>query len=103
MKSYMEYLAEIELDDIELNDLTVEKLINLETKKGYSIVGEDSVSVSLMRKFEPMSILNTVTIFEKMNEFIVVDPFGLTMYEGPVEEVVEFVEGFYSEEDLEAM
>lgn len=99
MKSYMEYLSEVLFEDIELQDLTVEKLINLEPKNGVSIVGQDGIEISLMRKFEPMTILNTVSVFEKVDEFIVIDSFGITMYKGSVEDVVEFAKGFYSEED----
>ena len=100
METYIEYLSEVLFEDIELQDLTVEKLKNLQLKEGVSIVGQDGVSVALMRKFEPMEMLNTVSIFEKVDEFIVIDPFGYTMYEGSAEDVIGFTEGFYSKEDL---
>ena len=100
MQSYMEYLSEVLFEDIELADLTVEKLTGLEAKNGLSIIGQESVSVALMHKFEPMEILNTVSVFEKVNEFIVIDPFGFTMFEGSVEDVIGFVEGFYSKEEI---
>ena len=99
MKSYMEYLSEVLFEDIELEDLTVEKLLSLELKNGLSITGQDSVSVALMRKFEPMEILNTVSVLEKVDEFIVIDPFGYTMYEGTADDVIGFVQGFYSDEE----
>ena len=99
MKSYIEYLSEVLFEDIELEDLTVEKLTSLELKNGISIIGQDSVSVALMRKFEPMEMLNTVSIFEKVDEFIVIDPFGYTMYEGTVDDIIGFVQGFYSNEE----
>ena len=99
MKSYIEYLSEVLFEDIELEDLTVEKLTSLELKNGVSIIGQDSVSIALMRKFEPMEMLNTVSIFEKANEFIVIDPFGYTMYEGAVDDIIGFVQGFYSNEE----
>ena len=98
MKSYIEYLSEVLFEDIELEDLTVEKLMSLEVKNGVSIIGQDSVSVALMRKFEPMEFLDTAIIFEKVKEFIVIDPFGYTMYEGSAEDIIGFTEGFYNGE-----
>ena len=100
MKSYMDYLSEVEFEDIKLEELTEEILIKQEGKQGVCIVDTGNVGLCLMRKFEPMQILNTVEIFEKVNVFIVVDPFGFTLFSGTVNEVVDFTIGFYSEDEI---
>ena len=99
MKTYVEYLSEVLFEAIQLSELTFEKLSNLELKNGVFIVDQGNIKISLMHKFEPMSILNTVNIFEKAYEFIVIDPFGIIMYEGTAEDVISYANGFYSNDD----
>ena len=96
MQSSKEYLSEVEFEFIQLKDLNEEVLTKLETKQGVAI--DEKIYLSIMRKFEPMKILNTVQIFEKVNVFILIDPFGVTMYEGEASEVIAFAQGFYNAE-----
>ncbi|WP_341323450.1 hypothetical protein NSQ62_08225 [Solibacillus sp. FSL H8-0523] len=95
MKTYVEYLSEVLFEAIQLSELTVEKLSNLELKNGVFIVNQGNIKISLMHKFEPMAILNTVSVFEKVNEFIVIDPFGTIIHEGAADDVISFANGFY--------
>lgn len=97
MKNYLEYLSEVEFEFIPLKELNVEVLTNLEAKQGLAI--DEKIYLSIMRKFEPLKILNIVEIFEKVDVFIVIDPFGITIYEGTVSEAIEFVQGFYDVDD----
>ena len=97
MKSYVDYLGEIEFVVLDNPDqLTEDMLKQLENKKGFVINGEYEVYVT--RKFEPMQILNQFVIMEHTETFNVIDMFGMIMYQGTINEVIEYVEGFYSEE-----
>lgn len=96
MKNYQEYLSEVEFKFIPLNELNIEILTEIGLKQGLAI--DEQIYLSIMRKFEPMEILNKVEIFEKDNVFIVIDPFGITIYEGTVSEVIDFTQGFYDVE-----
>lgn len=98
-QTYKEYLGEIEFTVIEsVEELTEEMLYDLETKTGYVIEGE--YDIYLCKKFEPMEFLNQLVVMEKVNEFYVVDMLGIIMFDGSAEEVIQYVEGFFNEEEI---
>lgn len=99
IKSYEEYLSEISFETVDdYLELTVGMVDSIENKKGYVIEGE--YEVYICRNFEPMKFFNQQMIMESTTIYNVIDTFGMIMFKGSAEEVVEYVGGFFSEEVL---
>lgn len=102
MESYEEYLGKITFTVLEdESQLTEEMLFNLDTKQGFVIEGDEGkYDVYISRKFEPMKILNHVSVFESINEYYIIDAFGVIMFKGESNDVIEYVQGFFSEDEI---
>lgn len=88
-----EYLESISYRRIPIEELTPHRLNLLESRKGFVIVNKNGLPFYINREIEPMTFLNKIVIMEKVEEFTVVDGFGLLPYNDTAENVVEYVKG----------
>lgn len=96
MNKVDEYYSKIEFESI--SDVpTAQNLIDLEEKKGIAI-DTGTTSLWLSRKIDIIKFMNIPTAMEIIHEFMIRDNFGMVMYVGSPEEIVEFVTGFIEED-----
>lgn len=98
IQSYEEYLSEISFEVVnDYLDLTVDLVEGIENKKGFVIEGE--YDIYICRNFEPVKILNQIITMESTMVYNVIDAFGMIMFKGSAEEVVEYIDGFFSDDE----
>jgi hypothetical protein len=87
------YLKEMFFEEITFDDLNKKRLELLNEKEGL-IIHTDNTSLWVLRKLSVQSILNTETVMESLQEFTVMDSFGVAIWSGDSESVIEYVDGF---------
>lgn len=93
------YASEVEFEELEVKDLTIKKIESLEVKKGIIILTK-TTNLWVLRELSIHSILNQNVVMESINSFSILDNFGIQMWNGDSNSILEFVEGFTDNKEI---
>jgi hypothetical protein len=91
------HLQEVSFNRVPLDKLSTEDLYSLENKEGLVVVEGNTTKLWLVRDMSIHNILGVNTVMESTNTFAIMDDFGVMIWSGDAESVVEYVKGFFSE------
>lgn len=93
----IEHLQEVNFNRVPLSVLTTDELNSLESKEGLVVVEGNTTKLWLVRELSVHNILGVNTVMESVNTFAIFDDFGMQIWSGDAESVVEYVKGFFEE------
>jgi len=99
-KLIQEYMKSMNFEEFSSDTITTNDLEALETKQGVIIL-TDTTDLWITRSIVVMDVLGVQTVFESTQEFMILDNFGMKLWNGDAKEVIEYVEGFVGGEEPE--
>lgn len=99
MNMLEEYHKTIEFAVIGSDELTVKEVEGLDTKEGF-VIETKSTDLWIRRELKIYDVLGHLTVMEDASNYAILDSFGISMWTGDANSVVEFVVGWFEEGDI---
>lgn len=90
------YVEKINFEEVDGSEVTTDSLENLDEKKGY-VCPTKTTDLWVYRTLAVMDVLGVPTVMESTSEFTVMDSFGLVLWTGDANSVLEYITGFTEE------
>lgn len=87
------HIESIEFQEIDLQILSVEKIEHLTKSNGY-VLETKNTKLWVLRETTIQYLLGIATVMESVNTYSIMDDFGVTIWRGAADTVLEFVKGF---------
>lgn len=94
-----EYASKIEYEVIDKDELSAQMIEDLKIKKGL-VIETNTTDLYIRRSLATIGVLGSPTIMETADNYVILDSFGFSIWNGDAESIVEYVAGWFDTSDI---
>ncbi|EOP32335.1 hypothetical protein [Bacillus cereus] len=87
------YIEHMNFEQVDGNTLTIEQIENLMSKKGF-VCPTRTTDLWISRKLSIIDVLGIPTVMESTSEYMILDSFGMSIWNDDATGIIEYVKGF---------